>query len=169
MATAAQAAKHICLSVSRFRDLIGTVFERQPSGRYDLTTIREAYCLHAQKVMAGRADDGGKALSERRGRLAEAQTQAVELKTAIMSGEYVSLDAVQRIWESDLIVFRERSLSVPGKCADSLQPFTPKDRGEIEEILRSEIYDMLTDLSDPAFHASKHRTVAQDDTARPRA
>ena len=117
MATATQAAAHICLSVSRFRDLIGTVFERQPSGRYDLDVIRENYCRYAQKVMQGRTDDGGKALSQRRGRLAEAQTQAVELKTAILSGEYVRLSSVVHVVEEQYAVVRERVLSTPGKAA----------------------------------------------------
>src|SRR3981081_3663724 len=67
MVTAVKAARHICLSPSRFRDLVDAgVFARMPPGKYDLTTVREAYCLHAQRVMAGRGDDGGKSLSERR-------------------------------------------------------------------------------------------------------
>jgi hypothetical protein len=155
MATAVKAAKHICLSPSRFRDLVDAgVFERMPPGKYDLTTVREAYCRYAQKVMQGRGDDHGKALSERRGRLAEAQTVAVELKNRITNGEFVRLDAVQRYYERHLVVFRERSLSVPGKSADRLTPHCTEDRGEIEEVLRSEIYEMLEDLSSPAFWTS---------------
>jgi hypothetical protein len=163
MVTAVKAAKHICLSPSRFRDLIDAdVFERMPPGKYDLTTVREAYCRYAQKVMQGRADDGGKALSERRGRLAEAQTVAVELKNRIASGEFVRLDAVQHWYEGHLVIFRERALSTPGKSADALTPHCAEDRGAIMDILREEIYSMLEDLSSPTFW------TAMDGKARPK-
>jgi hypothetical protein len=151
MATATQAAKHIFLSVSRFRDLLGTVFERQPSGRYNLDVIREAYCLHAQKVMAGRADDGGKALSEKRGRLAEAQTVAVELKNLIASREFVRWEDVQRGQEQNLSVFREVLLTTPGKVSDQVSTHTEQDRFAVFEIIYNEVCDALLILSDPYF------------------
>jgi hypothetical protein len=152
MVTAVKAGKHICLSPSRFRDLVDAgIFERMPPGKYDLTTVREAYCRYAQKVMQGRGDDGGKALSERRGRLAEAQTVAVELKNRIASGEYVRLDAVQRAYESDLTVFRETALSTPGKVADAVSAHTKEDRAAVFEIIFDEICEMLEILSEPKF------------------
>jgi hypothetical protein len=57
------------VSPSRFRDLIGTVFTKSPSGKYNLDRVRKEYCLHAQKVMAGRGDDGSGALSKQRVKL----------------------------------------------------------------------------------------------------
>jgi hypothetical protein len=162
MVTAVKAGKHICLSPSRFRDLVDAgVFERMPPGKYDLTTVREAYCLYAQKVMQGRGDDGGKALSERRGRLAEAQTVAVEMKNRIASREYVRLASVVERVEEHYVIVRERVLTMPGKISDSLMPYTPKDREAIMEILRAEAYDALTDLSTEAFVRA-----ALDDKAR---
>jgi phage terminase Nu1 subunit (DNA packaging protein) len=171
MVTAVKAARHICLSPSRFRDLVDAgVFARMPPGKYDLTTVREAYCLHAQRVMAGRGDDGGKSLSERRARLADAQAQAAEMKNAIMRGDYVSLRLVGEAIEREYSIVRERVLTTPGKCADSLTPYTPKDRKAILEILRDEAHAALTDLSTPAFMDemreayAKRRTKPHDDT-----
>jgi hypothetical protein len=52
-------------------------------------------------------------------------------------------------------VMREIALSTPGKIADSLQPFTPKDRAAIFEIVNGEIYEMLSNLSEPDAMATQ--------------
>ena len=128
MASAAEAAGHVFLSPSRFRDLISVgVFKRMPSGGYILDQVREEYCRHAQRAMAGRGnDDGSKALSQQRAALAAAQTKAAELRTGILAREFVSLSAVQRAFERDLMVFKERCMTMPGKVSDSLTPHTAR-------------------------------------------
>jgi|SRR5271156_6626785 len=152
MATAVEAAKHICLSPSRFRDLVALgVFKRVPSGMYDLDVIRETYCLHAQKVMAGRSDDGGGSLAKQRTRLEAAKTEAVLHKNAINRGDLVSLKVIRKVGEAMMGNFRSRCLSIPGSMADALTPYTPQDRDAIHEILREKIYEALDQLSDPDF------------------
>jgi phage terminase Nu1 subunit (DNA packaging protein) len=149
MATAAKAAKHICLSVSRFRDLVDSeVIARQPPGQYDLKAVRESYIPHMQKLAAGRGADHGAALSTQRARLATAQAQAAEMKNAAFCGDLVSLSAVGKVWDRELSNVRERFLSMPGTQADLLTPFTPKDRAEIHNILRDVIYEALNDVAD---------------------
>lgn len=39
-------------------------------------------------------------------------------------------------------------MSIPGTCADRLTPYTPKDRVEIHEVLREQVYDALNDVAD---------------------
>jgi hypothetical protein len=156
MATAVTAARHICLSASRFRDLVAAgVFKRMPAGKYDLRTIREAYCLHMQKIAQGRAADGGAALSTQRARLADALANAAEFKNAQSMGGFVSLPLFQKHFEDDLIVLRERALSTPGKIADGLQPFTPLDRAAIHDVVRGEIFEMLDDMANPPAYVAK--------------
>jgi hypothetical protein len=148
MATAAVAARHICLSASRFRDLVSAgVFERQPSGKYDLTTIREAYCLHMQKIAAGRGDDGNGALSKQRARLAKAQTRSATLKTEILAGQFVSLDAIGRRLDGLFAVMREIALTMPGKVSDAVAAHTKEDRAAVFEIIDGEVREMLTRMS----------------------
>jgi phage terminase Nu1 subunit (DNA packaging protein) len=149
MATAAKAAKHICLSVSRFRDLVDSgVIARQPPGKYDLTTVRESYIPHMQKLAAGRGADHGAALSTQRARLATAQAQAAEMKNAAFCGDLVSLSTVGKVWDREIRNVRERFLSIPGTCADRLTPFTPQDRGAITGVLRDVVYEALDDVAD---------------------
>jgi hypothetical protein len=149
MATAVKAGQHICLSVSRFHDLVaGGVITRAPPGKYDLDKVREEYCRHAQKVMQGRGSDNGASLSAQRVKLAEQQTIAVERRNAAEAGDLVSLDLIGRRLDSTFTTMREIALGVPGKIADSLQPHSALDRGAITEIVRGEIYEMLETLSE---------------------
>jgi hypothetical protein len=152
MVTAVKAADHISLSPSRFRDLVAAgVFERQPPGKYDLDVIRPAYCLHMQKVAAGRGSDHGAALSTQRARLATAQSERAELANLVSRGHYVSLLAVKEVLEGHFVIIRERLLTMEGKISDGLTPYTPKDRAAIMEILHAETYEALNDLSNEDF------------------
>ncbi|MGA7994790.1 MAG: hypothetical protein WCA28_07750 [Bradyrhizobium sp.] len=163
MASAATAARHICLSASRFRDLVSAgVFERQPSGKYDLTVIRERYCRHMQRIAAGRGGDGGKALSERRGRLAEAQTRAVELKNEQLFGSLVSWESIAGPLEEMFAVFRETALATPGKVSDRVATHNEQDRATVFQILYDEICDLLTILAEPRFVGPRQTSVEQN-------
>jgi hypothetical protein len=150
MATAATAARHICLSVSRFRDLIGEgVFKRMPAGKYDLRVIRETYCRHMQKIAAGRAADGGAALSTQRSRLASAQAARMEFEVSREMGNFVSLPVIKDMLISTFSTIREVALGTAGKISDGLQAFTPLDREAIFKVINGEIIAMLEELSDP--------------------
>ena len=152
MATAVEAALHIFISPTRFRDMVSQgIFRRMPSKGYVLDEVRETYCKHMQRVAAGRASDGGASLSAQRVRLEGARTQAIEMKNAIMSQDYVSMTAVKAVFSREFMGFRERVLSVPGATADSLTPYCARDRGQIEEILRDKLYECLEDLSSGEF------------------
>jgi len=114
MATAVEAAQHIFLSPSRFRDLVAQgVFKRKPAGKYVLDEVREAYCLHAQKVMAGRIDEGGKSLSASRARLASAQAARAEMRNAVEVSEFVAVATAARLVETDFRIVRERYAMPP--------------------------------------------------------
>jgi phage terminase Nu1 subunit (DNA packaging protein) len=150
MATAVQAAQHIHLSPSRFRDYVAQgVIKRKPSGSYVLDEVREQYCLHAQKVMAGRLDEGGKSLSTQRARLATAQADAQIMRTGIMAGEYVRLSVFKRIIEQGFMAMRSIALNVPDKISDAIAEISGVERGVIDALIRDEIYEMLTLLSTP--------------------
>lgn len=164
MATAVEAGRHICLEVSRFRDLVAAgVFKRKPNGRYNLDEIREAYCLHMQKVAAGRAADGGEALSAQRARLAKAQSERAEFANAIARGDYVSLSLMKQKLIATFSVFREKSLTLPGKVADALTPHCAEDRNTITEILRDECYELLEDLAVGKVLPPGRKSAAPDD------
>lgn len=137
MATAAVAAKHICLSVSRFHDLVAqTVIPHAPPGKYSLDVKREAYIRHMQTVAAGRGGNDGAGLSKQRTQLQRTKTELAEFRLGLMRGRFVELDVFIRVHEAHLMVFRERCLNIPGAIADSLTPHCAEDRFVIEDVLR---------------------------------
>jgi hypothetical protein len=150
MATAALAAKHICLQVARFRDLVAAgVIKRAPSGGYKLDVVRESYIRHMQLVAAGRTADGGESLAKERTRLARAQAESAERKNDLEAGLLVPVKDVCDTIEPCFVVMRERLLGLPGESADAVQPLTSLDRGSIELILRKKVYDALSYLAVP--------------------
>jgi phage terminase Nu1 subunit (DNA packaging protein) len=150
MVTAVDAGKHICLEVARFRDLVAAgVIKRMPSGGYKLDVVRESYIRHMQKVAAGRAADGGESLSRQRARLATAMAERAERANQAEAGLLVEVASVVGTIEPLLVVVRQGLLNLPGICADALTPFTAQDRGSISEILRKQVYQLLTHLSLP--------------------
>lgn len=146
------AAIHCGISVVSFSRLLDLgVIQRQPRDvGYDLTTCRLARFKYLENLAAGRGGaDGssGAALAASRSRLAQAQTRAAELKTGIMSGQYVRLETFARVCDEVFMTMREIALCVPGKTADAIAELSGIERYVIEGLIRDEIYEMLELLS----------------------
>jgi phage terminase Nu1 subunit (DNA packaging protein) len=144
MTKSAEAARHIDLSERRFRELLDAgVIERQRSDGYDLLRVRTSYIRHLRSALAGH---GSANLTVQRARLADAQAQRAEFQNALSQGGFVQLSLMERALARTLIAFREQCLSLPGKVADSC---AGKDRGEIYDLIKTEVFEMLTALADP--------------------
>jgi phage terminase Nu1 subunit (DNA packaging protein) len=144
MATTAEAASHIFLTAARFHDLVAQgVITKAERGAYDLNRVREEYIKNIRKSASGHGKDAA-GLSKARAELAREQTVAVALKNAVARGEYVPLAVIQRSAETVFATFRERILSIPGKIASACEM---RSRGEVEEIVRDEVYECLDELS----------------------
>jgi hypothetical protein len=78
--------------------------------------------------------------------LTDAQAQRAEFQNALSQGGFVQLSLMERALARTLSVFREQCLTLPGKVSDSC---AGKDRGEIYEVIKGEVVEMLTALSDP--------------------
>jgi hypothetical protein len=72
--------------------------------------------------------------------------QTVALKNAVARGEFVPAVEVLRSAEIVIATFSERVLAIPGKLAESCEM---RSRGEVEEIVRDELYEALDELSKP--------------------
>lgn len=146
MATIAEASAHIFLTAPRFHELVAQgVITKADRGAYDLDKVREEYIRNIRKKATGHGNDGA-GLSEARAELTREQTQAVAMKNAITRGDFVPLAIVKRNLETVLTTVRERLLSIPGKNALACEM---RSRGEIEEIMRSELHEALDELTRP--------------------
>jgi hypothetical protein len=153
-ASMSAAAIHCGISVVSFSRLLdlGVIQRQSREVGYDLTTCRLARFKYLENLAAGRGGlDGssGAALSASRSRLAEAQTRAAEMKTGILSGEYVRLEVFARVLDEMFVVLREIALGMPGKTADSVAAACGGDRALVFRIIDDEIREMLTLLSTP--------------------
>lgn len=116
---------------------------------FRVATASDALARHRVKPDGRFGTDGTSAtaqLTAERARLAREQAEAVSLKNAVTRGELVRLATVQRGAEIIFAAFRERCLSIPGKVAAICEM---RSRGEVEEIIRGEIYEALDELSRP--------------------
>ncbi len=145
--TASEAAAHIDLGVGRFAELVETnIIPRQKTRSYD--DVRQVYIRHLRSVAAGHGANGGVTLAGERALLAREQREAATLKNQISRGDFVSLAMVQSALVSTFSVLRERCLTLPGAVADSIEPLSALDRGQITDIIRDKVHELLEDLSE---------------------
>ena len=132
------------LTAVLFHDLVAQgVITKSERGAYDLNRVREEYIKNIRKSASGHGKDAA-GLSKARAQLAREQTIAVALKNSVARGEYVRLAVIQRSAETVFATFRERILTIPGKMASACEM---RSRGEVEEIVRGEVYECLEELA----------------------
>jgi hypothetical protein len=146
MATVNEAAAHVFISSTRFKQLIDSgVVERQPPGCYNLDRVRESVFRQLRAVASARGT--AIRLADERALLSKRQRELVELKTAQLRGTVVEVEAVAEIIEQNYGVVRERLLAVPWLAADQC---AGKDRQVIFDILKKLILETLGELYEPA-------------------
>jgi len=149
MATIAEAADHIVMSETRFKQLLDQgVLNRRERNGYDLKEVREAYIRYARLAAQGRAEKkpGNLDLAEERAKLVEQQTETAAFKLAVSRGEYVLAKEVTAASEAVNGVIREKILTRSGKLTDAL---TMRERSDVARILHAEDIEILNELCDP--------------------
>jgi phage terminase Nu1 subunit (DNA packaging protein) len=125
------------------------VVVKKPRAQYDIQEVARALIKDGQAAKGGHGDLAAKLrLAEARTALAREQTAALKLKNAVARREYVSLAGVRREVEMMFAMVRERLLSIPGKIAASCEM---RERRDVEEIMRDEVYEVLGELSRPVL------------------
>jgi hypothetical protein len=153
--TQTEAADHIMLSSRRFRELVEEgVLPRVAAGEgYDLGEIRSKYILYQRAQTSGHAHGSNtNALTAERAGLAKEQREAIALKNAVARREYAPVTMMIKGAEIIFSTFRERCLAIPGKIATSCEM---RSRGEVEAIMRDELYEALDELSRPILNADR--------------
>jgi phage terminase Nu1 subunit (DNA packaging protein) len=113
---------------------------------YRLASVVRALVAYEIKPDDRRGNADVARLAAARTELAREQAEAARLKNAVARGELVRMSVVERGATAIFSAFRERALSIPGKVAAICEM---RPRGEVEEIIRGEIYEALDELSRP--------------------
>ena len=157
--TSHELGHHLDISQRRVYDLIEAgIIERPKSGEgFDLDVCRIAVLRHQRKQLAGHG--GGKLdLATERAALAREQRETAALKNAIMRNEYVRVSVVTEVVTQAYSIVRENLLGVPGArsydiaCAARACVDDQSAAAVVTGKLRNAIYEVLTNLSEPANH-----------------
>lgn len=147
MATADEAAQHLCMSRQAFLALVKKgVIERQPRGSYDLDAVRRAYIEHLRAVAAGQRNDDGLDLVAERARLAKEQADAQAMKNAIQRGELIPRPDVVAAWTAVFAHVRARLLALPSKAAPAVVGLSALP--EVKEVLSDHVEEALAELAE---------------------
>lgn len=124
---------------------------------YRLATAVRALIDQAAKPDGRRGNGDEARLAAERARLAKEQADAVAMKNAIARRENVPIAQLMKELQIVFTAFREHCLSIPGKVAATCEM---RSRGEVEEIVREEVYEALEQLSRPILSECPSEAVA---------
>jgi len=143
-------ADYLCLSEPRISQLTTDgVLHRQPTGRgYDLKENIQDYIQSLQRRANGRTSVSEEELKKKKLAadiaLKESQGELHQLKTAIASGQYISVEEVQVDYNKFFITFKKFALSLPariiGFVANQLEPAESR---RLEQDILAEISSLL--------------------------
>jgi phage terminase Nu1 subunit (DNA packaging protein) len=113
----------------------------------DLTIIIRAIIAHLKGEIEGLRDKnkGKDSLYEEKTRLTKAQADKVELENAVTEGELMLAAEVGKTWGNVITACKSRLLAIPIKLAHEVSVLD--DPIQIQEIIESEIYEALIELS----------------------
>lgn len=119
MATYAQVAAHLFLTVRRLQVLIGEdVFPRQADGKgFDLDECRKAYVMHLRDRATGKLDKPRDSVDDGRARLLRAQASKAEREELEAGGELAHKDETLREWVSAVLNCKGKLLAIPAQVA----------------------------------------------------
>ena len=118
---------------------------RDGKGKYDLVGSVRGYVKYLQDRTLGK-DLAPIDSHVEKARLLRAQADKTEMEVKALQKILLPVTQIKISWMMMLSSFRTRMLSIPAKTAHLLAAVD--DNAEIERILREEIYEGLTELSD---------------------
>jgi phage terminase Nu1 subunit (DNA packaging protein) len=123
------------ISRPRLSDLVARkVIPQEARGRFPHPDAIRAYCKYMSERSAGR---GESELSRARTRLADAQREAIEHKSAIARGEYLLTSYVRDRWDTAAGLIRADVLASASAIGSAIPHLSRHDIETIDNILRA--------------------------------
>ena len=150
MASQNEVADHLFMTQQAVSALIQKGILPSPSGRagLDLDTCREAYIRHAREIAAGRVSavsGEGLDLVQERARLAAEQADGQAMKNAVLRGELIQAEDVERIFGALVTSARAAFLALPHKAAPLVVGKTSPV--EAQAVLTGLVHEALASLA----------------------
>ncbi len=119
------------------------VFKKIGRGQYKLCESVQTYI--ANYVRQKDDDDSEVSYSEEKALLTKAQREKAEIELAELREEMYRSDYIIPIFQELLLGVRNRMLAIPQRCAP--QVMAADELIDVQEIIKREIYDALTELA----------------------
>lgn len=146
MATQAECARLIGISVRRFRELVDEgVIPRRPAGQYDFFEVVPTYCANLRQVAAGRGGDEAQAnKATEEARRMTALADLAEMKAAEQRGRLVPVDQIADAVHGAVQMMKTSLLAIPAKAAARVGA---KDTARAEQVIKDEVVEALAALA----------------------
>jgi|TARA_R110002096_G_scaffold42998_3_gene116001 phage terminase Nu1 subunit (DNA packaging protein) len=136
----------------------GVIPKPQEKGRWDLIKCVRGYVRFLRERAFGK-EVAATDLHSERTRLAKAQADRIEIEVGEMRGEYIQVEWVVECWQHYTANAKSKLLGVPSKTASLV--IAAKDFGEAEQIIKVEITEALTELSNDGLPDKFRKRVEQ--------
>lgn len=130
--------------------------------RYDLVSTTQRYVQYLSEKAHGKAIRTEKELQLREKKmeadlaLRESQSELHRLKTAIASGEYISIEEVKMDYAKFFVVFKKFAMSLPARMSGMIAgQLDPVEARRIEKEMSSEVGSLLASFSVAGVAAPK--------------
>lgn len=134
------------------------VIERGARGRQaSYNTAAVVQWREEQAALAASGDTSAMDMEEARRRKLAAEAALAEMELATKRGEYVLVDEVGAVVESEYSTIRANFMSMPGDVAADLEHLQAH---EIEELLATKVAEILNELAADSTFAAENEAVA---------
>jgi hypothetical protein len=148
MATAAQAARHICISETRFHQRLNSgSIKRDKRGNYDLDAIRDGEFKRLRDKLRARGDgNNANGLTAERARLMAAKANTAVREDLAGAGKLVDIRAVVKLINAERAIVREHLATLGGVLQGPLDMIPGT---EAAAMLDDRAREIMLELSDP--------------------
>lgn len=144
MATQKEIAEHLSMSERRIGDVLKKL--GLPSKGNSLDEARNKYIPYLREIASGRGSGESEYdLVTERARLSHHQANKTALEENVLKGDLIPAEEVLSSWEKMVSSFRAKMLAMPTKTSHLL--INVKEFDEVESILKTHIYEALSELS----------------------
>jgi phage terminase Nu1 subunit (DNA packaging protein) len=114
------------------------VSQQQADGRLPVGALREivrAYCARLREQAAGRYTEGPLDLAQERAKLAAVQREGIEIKNAVLRGQYASIEMLSQVLATASQAVAERFDHLPGHLKKTCPHLSEADRDQVVAIV----------------------------------